>query len=140
MTLQEINAYDFGVGIELAYATQNNFTGQPIYIHPVCYLHKDALIALVRARDAASFIGFKLIIYDAFRPTEAQQKLWNHTPDERFLAHPQEGSPHSRGVAVDLTLADASECPWIWDVSSIRSIRFPIMEPRKFPKRLEKID
>ena len=111
MTLQEINASDFGVGIELAYATHNNFTGHPIYIHPVCYLHKDALIALVRARDAASFIGFKLLIYDAFRPTEAQQKLWNHTPDEKFLAHPQKGSPHSRGVAVDLTLADASGAP-----------------------------
>ena len=111
MTLQEINASDFGVGIELAYATHNNFTGQSIYIHPVCYLHKDALRALVRARDAADFIGFKLLIYDAFRPTEAQQKLWNHTPDEKFLAHPQKGSPHSRGVAVDLTLADASGVP-----------------------------
>ena len=46
-----------------------------------------------------------------FRSTEAQQKLWKHTPDEKFLAHPRKGSPHSRGVAVDLTLADASGVP-----------------------------
>ena len=26
------------------------------------------------------------------------------TPDENFLAHPKKGSPHSRGVAIDLTL------------------------------------
>jgi len=111
MTLQEINACDFGVSIELAYATHQNFTGQPVYLHPFCYLHQDALTALGRARDAASFIGLKLLIYDAFRPTEAQQKLWDHTPDEKFLAHPQKGSPHSRGVAIDLTLADASGVP-----------------------------
>jgi len=33
--------------------------------------------------------------------------LWNHTPDPEFLADPRRGSPHSRGVAVDLTLVDA---------------------------------
>ena len=30
--------------------------------------------------------------------------LWNHTPDPDFLADPRRGSPHSRGVALDLTL------------------------------------
>ena len=32
--------------------------------------------------------------------------LWNHTPDPDFLADPRRGSPHSRGIAVDLTLID----------------------------------
>ncbi len=45
-------------------------------------------------------------IFDAFRPSEAQWKLWNHTPDPDFLADPRRGSPHSRGAAVDLTLID----------------------------------
>ena len=111
MALKKINASDFGVLIELAYATDQNFTGQSIYTNPICYLHEDALKALGKARDAASFIGLKILIYDALRPTEAQQKLWDHTPDENFLAHPQKGSPHSRGVAVDLTLTDASGLP-----------------------------
>ena len=46
------------------------------------------------------------MIYDAFRPTEAQWILWEHSPNPDFLANPQTGSPHSRGVAVDLTLLD----------------------------------
>ena len=46
----------------------------------------------------------KLKIFDAFRPTEAQWKLWEHTPNENFIANPKKGSPHSRGVAIDLTL------------------------------------
>jgi D-alanyl-D-alanine dipeptidase len=33
--------------------------------------------------------------------------LWNHTPDPEFLADPRRGSPHSRGVAADLTLIGA---------------------------------
>jgi D-alanyl-D-alanine dipeptidase len=34
--------------------------------------------------------------------------MWNHTPDPDFLADPRRGSPHSRGVAIDLTLIDGS--------------------------------
>ena len=30
--------------------------------------------------------------------------LWNACPDPDFLADPRRGSPHSRGVAVDVTL------------------------------------
>jgi zinc D-Ala-D-Ala dipeptidase len=33
--------------------------------------------------------------------------LWNFRPDRHFLADPRQGSPHSRGIAVDLTLLDA---------------------------------
>jgi D-alanyl-D-alanine dipeptidase len=62
---------------------------------------------LRRAVDAAGRIGFGLRIYDAFRPSEAQWKLWAHTPDPEFLADPRRGSPHSRGAAIDLTLVDA---------------------------------
>ena len=39
-------------------------------------------------------------------PVEAQWALWNARPDPEFLADPRRGSPHSRGVAVDLTLLD----------------------------------
>jgi len=37
---------------------------------------------------------------------KAQWALWNARPDPDFLADPRRGSPHSRGVAVDLTLLD----------------------------------
>ena len=53
-------------------------------------------------------MGYRLKIFDAFRPSEAQWALWNHTPDPNFLADPKRGSPHSMGAAVDLTLIDGS--------------------------------
>lgn len=106
MTLVAIAPPDFDVALDLAYATANNFTGAPIYRRAAAYLHPDAAAALTRAIALAGALGLRLKIFDAFRPAEAQWKMWNHTPDPQFLADPRRGSPHSRGVAVDLTLTD----------------------------------
>ncbi len=111
MELIEITTQQFDVEISLAYATPGNFTGAPVYNHPACYLHSDAAAALGRAIMAARELGLRIRILDAFRPTEAQWKLWNHTPDPEFLADPRRGSPHSRGVAIDLTLIDRDGVP-----------------------------
>ncbi len=48
-----------------------------------------------------------MLIFDGFRPTEAQWALWNALPDPTFIADPRLGSTHGRGVALDLTLATA---------------------------------
>ena len=104
--LVEIGEASHGVSIDLRYGTDDNFTGKPVYRNPRCFLHRDAEALLARAADLASRQGLKFKIFDAFRPSEAQWVLWNHTPDPEFLADPRRGSPHSRGVALDLTLVD----------------------------------
>ncbi len=104
MSIVEITERGHGVLIDLAYGTENNFTGKPVYAYPACFLHPAASQMLARAVELAAGLGLKLKIFDAFRPSEAQWVLWNHTPDADFLADPARGSPHSRAVAVDLTL------------------------------------
>jgi D-alanyl-D-alanine dipeptidase len=104
MQLVPIAAPDYDVALDIVYATAANFTGAPIYARAGAYLHPEAAVALTRAIALAKAVGLRLKIYDAFRPTEAQWKMWNHTPDPEFLADPRRGSPHSRGAAVDLTL------------------------------------
>lgn len=106
--LVEIAPPAFDVDFDIAYATANNFTGKPVYTRPGCYLHEEAAKLLTRAVELAADIGLRLHLFDTFRPTEAQWVLWNHTPDPGFLADPRRGSPHSRGVAVDLTLVDGT--------------------------------
>lgn len=108
MSLVPITAPEYDVEFDLKYASADNFTGQPVYERAVCYLHRDAAGHLNDAIGLAAEIGFRLCIFDAFRPSEAQWVLWNHTPDPDFLADPRRGSPHSRGVAIDLTLIDES--------------------------------
>lgn len=106
MTLVPIRAPEYDVELALAYATPDNVTGKPIYAHARCYLHEDAAAALARAIRLAAGIGLRFKLFDAFRPAEAQWVLWNKFPDPEFIADPRRGSPHSRGVAVDLTLID----------------------------------
>ncbi|MBI4968597.1 MAG: D-alanyl-D-alanine dipeptidase [Rhodospirillales bacterium] len=106
--LVEIAPPHFDVEHDIAYATPNNFTGQSVYTRSGCYLHPEAAEKLARAIELARPLGYRIKIFDAFRPTEAQWVLWNHTPDPDFLADPRRGSAHSRGAAVDLTLIDAA--------------------------------
>jgi D-alanyl-D-alanine dipeptidase len=98
----------FDVEVALAYATDANLTGKPVYRNAECWLHRDAADKLAAAVALARPLGLKLRIFDALRPVEAQWMLWNARPDPEFLADPRRGSPHSRGVAVDLTLVDES--------------------------------
>lgn len=94
--------------IDLAYATPDNFTGKPIYRKATCYLHEEAVERLDIAAELLKPLRMKLKIWDAFRPQEAQQALFNHTPDPNYVSHPQTGTrPHCRGIAVDLTLLDS---------------------------------
>lgn len=106
--LIEITAESHGVEIALAYATAENFTGKPVYrADAKCFLNSEAAEKLKLACDYAKVLGYHFRIFDAFRPSEAQWKLWEHTPDPEFLADPNRGSPHSMGAAVDLALVDS---------------------------------
>jgi len=126
MALVAITEAEYDVEIRLAYATPDNLTGKPVYARPLCYLHRDAAAALRRAVAFARKLDLQLRIFDAFRPTEAQWRLWNHNPDPVFLADPRRGSPHSRGVAVDLTLLDRRARRSTWAPRSTISPTAPI--------------
>ncbi|MDR3518651.1 MAG: D-alanyl-D-alanine dipeptidase [Azospirillaceae bacterium] len=106
-SLVEITA-DWPVTIDLRYAGDNNLTGRPLYQRSLCLLHAHAAAALRRAAVLARHQDLTLCILDAFRPVEAQWRLWHAAPDPRFVADPRLGSHHSRGVAVDLTLQDTA--------------------------------
>jgi D-alanyl-D-alanine dipeptidase len=112
MVLVEIVPPDVDVDIDLIYATDANITGRPIYRQPVCLLHPHAAAALRQAVTLAHAQGCRLRVFDAFRPAEAQWRLWEACPDPEFIADPRSGSSHTRGVAVDLTLADAEGRPF----------------------------
>ncbi|NCP62776.1 MAG: D-alanyl-D-alanine dipeptidase [Alphaproteobacteria bacterium] len=106
MTLIQLHPIQNKLILDLAYATSQNFTGNPVYARSLCYLHKDAHEKLLKALEIANAQGYALKIFDAFRPQEAQEKLWAFCSDPTYICPPEKGSPHSRGVAVDLTLVD----------------------------------
>lgn len=101
-----------GIAIELRYATPNNFAGRDLYGSLDCaWLRHEAAAGM---RAAVHWLsthrpGYRLLILDALRPQRVQEQLWAKlagTPLEEYLAHPERGSIHSFGMAVDLTLLD----------------------------------
>lgn len=105
--LVDITEDSYGVILDIRYATSNNVTGKPIYDAPHCKLHKDAAEKLAKAVSLAKELDLTLKIFDAWRPASGQQALWDFCPDDTFITPPTKGSPHTRGVAVDLTLVDS---------------------------------
>ena len=92
--------------IDLKYATADNITGSPIYREARCLLHTEAVTALAKSISIAQLAGLQLVVYDAYRPQQAQAILWNACPDPQYVVDVAIGSNHSRGTAIDVTLMD----------------------------------
>jgi D-alanyl-D-alanine dipeptidase len=101
-----------GIGIDLRYATPDNFVGRDLYSPLDCaWLHHEAAAAIVRVVDylAVQRPGCTLLVLDALRPHRVQEQLWDAlagTPLRMYLADPVRGSIHSYGMAVDVTILD----------------------------------
>ena len=93
------------IAVDLKYATADNFTGQVIYDFNDAYLRYGTVMKLKGAQDELAAKGLGLKIWDAFRPVEAQQRLWEVCPNPTYVANPNNGiTSHSRGDTVDITL------------------------------------
>ena len=62
--------------IDLKYATTDNFTGEKIYNSAECYVNQHTAEILIKARDIFKKDGYRLKIWDAYRPISAQAKFW----------------------------------------------------------------
>ncbi len=94
--------------LDLKFATADNFTGEVLYSSPTCLLLKIVAESLAEAVQEFESLGYKVKIWDGYRPPKVSAKLWELMPDARFIADPKDGgSRHNRGCAIDLTLIDA---------------------------------
>lgn len=91
--------------IDLKYATIDNFTGQVIYENDDAYLRYGTVKKLMQVQEELKTLGYKLVLWDGYRPVAAQFKLWDICPDSTYVANPNKGfSKHSRGNTVDITI------------------------------------
>lgn len=130
--LVSISPPAFDVTIDLKYAASDNIAGVAIYRRPLVMLLPEAAAALRRSIALARGVGARIVVYDAFRPVEAQWALWRALPDPDYVADPRIGSNHSRGAAVDVGLADL-ETGVLWDMAT----GFDEMVPRSHHGRTD---
>lgn len=108
---------------DIRYYSSNNFTGNKIngYKAPKAYLTKEALKALSKAAVILRKQGYRLLIWDAYRPQKAVDNFvsWINNPndegDKTFYPKLEKSdliaghyiatkSGHTRGSTVDLTI------------------------------------
>lgn len=103
-----VKKYIPDIYVELRYATENNFTGVKIYDFTEAYLRYGTVKKLAQVQKELKQQGYSLKIWDAYRPFEAQQKLWEVYPDPNYVANPANGmKKHNLGGTVDITMVAA---------------------------------
>ena len=121
-----LSDYVPGIVQEIRYYSTYNFVGDRIdgYEEPIALLTKDAARALKVVSNQANVMGWRLKVFDAYRPARAVRHfvLWGiEDLDQRMkpffypdlekqdlfrLGYVASKSSHSRGSTIDLTLLD----------------------------------
>jgi D-alanyl-D-alanine dipeptidase len=102
----ELINYDSSLVLDIRYATEDNFMKQKVYPCAKALLRKVAAEALFEAHQKFKEKGYRIKIYDGYRPLSVQWILWNKTTNKNYVANPRKGSNHNKGCAVDMTLID----------------------------------
>lgn len=102
-----LTSLDSDIVVDLKYATTDNFTKKIIYPSKVSVLRKSTAEKLVKVNTELKKLGYRIKVWDGYRPVYVQQIFWDIVKDSRFVANPKNGgSIHNKGCAVDVTLVD----------------------------------
>jgi len=105
-SLVHLKDYSKDFEYDLKYATSDNFLKAKVYDCPACFLRLKTVKALIEANKEFVKKGYKIKIFDCYRPLTIQKKMWELVPNPAYVADPSKGSIHNRGGAVDITLID----------------------------------
>ncbi|GAA4773189.1 MULTISPECIES: M15 family metallopeptidase [Flavobacterium] len=92
--------------LDMKYATDDNFLKSKVYDCGSCYLRSKTIKSLVEANKEFIKKGYKIKLFDCYRPLDVQKRMWEIVPNATYVANPKRGSIHNRGGAVDITLVD----------------------------------
>lgn len=93
---------------DMKYATEDNFLKAKVYDCAECFLRLKTVKAFIKANKEFIRKGYRIKIFDCYRPLDIQKKMWEIVPNPEYVANPTKGSIHNRGGAVDITLVDTS--------------------------------
>ncbi len=114
MGLVDIHSIDTSIVVEIKYSTLDNFMKRDVYgDFDKAYLQKEVAESLVKAQKYLNDLkkDYRLIIYDAARPLNVQQFMWDssgvsNSQKINYLSNPAMGSIHNYGCAVDIGILD----------------------------------
>ncbi|RVT73444.1 peptidase M15 [Flavobacterium sufflavum] len=105
-TFVNLKDYSSDFVYDMKYATDDNFLKAKVYDCAECYLRLKTVRALVVANQEFIKKGYRIKLFDCYRPLDIQKKMWEIVPNPEYVADPAKGSIHNRGGAVDITLVN----------------------------------
>lgn len=105
-TFVNLKDYSSDFVYDMKYATADNFLKSKVYDCADCYLRFKTAKALIEANQKFNKKGYRIKLFDCYRPLDIQKKMWAIVSNPEFVADPNKGSIHNRGGAVDITLVD----------------------------------
>lgn len=93
---------------DMKYATEDNFLKAKVYDCAECFLRLKTVKALIAANNDFMKKGYKIKLYDCYRPLFIQKRMWEIVSNPEYVADPKKGSIHNRGGAVDISIVDAT--------------------------------
>ena len=112
--LVDVLGVDSTLRVRLMYSTSDNFMGSDVYGDlERAYLlpHFAAKLAHAQRLLRQRRPGWRMLVCDAARPISVQRYMYSlveGTPNQVYVANGARGGRHNYGVAVDVTLLDAS--------------------------------
>lgn len=94
---------------DMKYATEDNFLKRKVYDCEECYLRLKTIKSLIEANLEFQSKGYRIKLFDCYRPMDIQKKMWEIVPNADYVADPKKGSIHNRGGAIDITLVDKDD-------------------------------
>ncbi|WJS94197.1 M15 family metallopeptidase [Flavobacterium johnsoniae] len=91
---------------DMKYATEDNFLKAKVYDCAECMLRLKTVKALIAANNDFLKKGYRIKLFDCYRPLDIQKKMWEIVSNPEYVADPKKGSIHNRGGAVDISLVD----------------------------------
>ncbi|WP_073416499.1 M15 family metallopeptidase [Flavobacterium defluvii] len=107
-TFVNLKDYSKDFVYDMKYATEDNFLKAKVYDCAECFLRLKTVKALVEANKDFMKKGYKIKLYDCYRPLSIQKKMWEIVSNPEYVADPKKGSIHNRGGAVDISIVDAN--------------------------------
>src|SRR5213595_2378659 len=96
----DVRSVDPTITVELRYAGQTNFLGQPLYpLGTRALARPEVASALAVAQSVLRRYQYGLKIWDAYRPAAVQAKLWQALRNSDYVTNPE--------IAVGSTLVDS---------------------------------
>lgn len=105
-TFVNLRDYSQDFVYDMKYATPDNFLKAKVYDCGQCFLRLKTVRSLIKANEDFIGKGYRIKLFDCYRPLDIQKKMWEIVPNPTYVADPKKGSIHNRGGAVDITLVN----------------------------------